>query len=128
MAGFRLIFIFGLFFLFSFEVLSESSKPRWEELKPQQQKILEPLAENWNAMESARKKKWLGIAKRYPKMNPQEQQRIQSQMQNWNSLTSEQRKQVRERYKKMEQLPAQKRQEIKQRWYEYEQLPEVSNH
>lgn len=123
MVGFRLIIIFGLFFLFSFEALSESSKPLWKELKPQQQKILEPLSQSWNVMDSTRKKKWLGIAKRYPKMNPQEQRRIQSQMQGWNSLTSEQRKLARKRYKKMEQLPVQKRKEIKQRWYEYEQLP-----
>ena len=124
MAGYRLI-IFGLLFLLSFDALCESelSKPRWSELKPQQQKILEPLAQSWNAMDTARKKKWLGVAKRYPKMTPQEQQRIQSQMQNWNSLTTEQRQQARERYKKMEQLPAQKRKEIKQRWYEYEHLP-----
>jgi hypothetical protein len=124
MAGYRLI-IFGLLFLLSVDALCESefSKPRWSELKPQQQKILEPLAGSWDTMDSTRKKKWLGVAKRYPKMTAQEQQRIQSQMQNWNSLTSEQRRQARERYKKMEQLPAQKRQEIKQRWYEYEQLP-----
>jgi hypothetical protein len=124
MAKFRLVIIFGLFFLFSLDALSETSKPLWKELKPQQQRILEPLTESWSAMESARKKKWLGIAKRYPKMNLLEQQRIQSQMQSWNSLSSEQRKQARERYKKLEQLPVQKREEIKQRWYEYEQLPE----
>lgn len=124
MAGFRVILIFGLFFLFSFDALSESSKPLWKELKPQQQKILKPLAESWDVMDSTRKKKWLGIAKRYPKMSAQEQQRIQSQMQGWNSLTTEQRKLVRKRYQKMEQLPAQKRKQIKQRWYEYEQLPE----
>lgn len=121
MAGYRLI-IFGLLFLFSVDALCESRTLRWDELTPQQQKILQPLAQNWDAIDSTRKKKWLGVAKRYPKMTPQEQQRIQSQMQNWNSLTSEQRQQARERFKRMEQLPAQKRQEIKQRWYEYEQL------
>lgn len=124
MAKFRLVIIFGLFSLFSLDALSETSKPLWKELKPQQQRILEPLAQSWGAMGSARKKKWLGIAKRYPKMNFLKQQRIQSQMQSWNSLTSEQRKQARERYKKLERLPVQKREEIKQRWYEYEQLPE----
>ena len=60
----------------------------WKKLKLSQQKILEPLAESWDAMESERKKKWLGVAKRYPKMSFQEQQRIQSPMQNWNALTT----------------------------------------
>lgn len=126
MVGFKLIFIFGFFLFFSFDVFAESNKPKWKDLNPQQQEILGPLAESWDQMESARKKKWLGIAKRYPKMTLQEQQRIQSQMLSWHALTAEQRIQARERFKKIEQLPAEKRKEIKQRWYEYEQLPEGS--
>lgn len=124
MAEFRLAFLCGFFLFFSFDVFADPGKLQWKDLKLQQQKILEPLAEDWDAMEPARKKKWLGIVKRYPKMSLQEQQRIQSQMQSWHALTAEQRKQARERFKIMEQLPAEKRQEIKQRWYEYEQLPE----
>ncbi|WP_242447101.1 DUF3106 domain-containing protein [Nitrosomonas supralitoralis] len=86
----------------------------------QQQEILGPLADEWNVMKLPKKKKWLGVAKRYPKMTTHEQQRIQSQMRSWHALTSKQRQQAREVYKKMEQLPAQKRQEIKQRWYNNE--------
>ncbi|MBX3615819.1 DUF3106 domain-containing protein [Nitrosomonas sp.] len=126
MAGYRLIALCGLCLFLSFEAVAESGRLRWKELTDQQQRILEPLAEFWDGMEFARKKKWLSIAKRYPNMSPLEQQRIQSQMQGWYSLTAEQRKQARERFKKMEQLPPQKRQEIKQRWYEYEQLPSNS--
>ena len=126
MARYRLITFFSLFLFFSFEAFAESGKPRWKDLTLEQQKILEPLGELWDGMELARKKKWLGVAKRYPKMNPIEQQRVQSQMQSWQSLTAEQRKQARERFKKLEQLPVQKRQEIKQRWYEHEQLPHDS--
>lgn len=122
MVGFRLIVAFWGFFILSWEVLAESSKPLWKELGPQQQRILKPLADNWNAMELTRKKEWQGIARRYPKMTLQEQGRIQLQMKSWELLTSKQRKQARERFKKMEQLPAQKRDDIKQRWYEYEQL------
>lgn len=124
MVGYRLIVVFWLLLLFSWEAFAETGRPRWKELKPEQQKILEPLTEYWDIMAPAKKKKWLAIAKRYPNMSLQEQQRIQSKMQSWHVLTSEQRKQARERYRKLEQLPAHKRQEIKQRWYEYEQLPE----
>ena len=115
---------FWLCFLFPAYVSAESRQPSWAELKPQQREVLAPLAQNWNDIESARKKKWLGIAARYAKMTPVEQQRVQSQMRDWNSLTPEQRKQARERYKKIEKLPTDKRQEIKQKWSEYEQLPE----
>ncbi len=75
-------------------------------------------------MDAARKKKWLGIAKRYPNMTSLEQQRIQSQMRDWASLTPDQRQQVREKYKNIKQLPPEKHYAIKHKWREYEQLRE----
>ena len=48
-------------------------------------------------MDPAKKKKWLGIAKRYPGMTPEEQHRTQLQMRDWYSLTPEQRELVREK-------------------------------
>lgn len=75
-------------------------------------------------MDPVKKKKWLGIAKRYPKMKPSEQQRMQLQMHDWYSLTPEQRELVREKYKTIKKLPPDKRHEIKRKWREYEQVPE----
>ena len=48
----------------------EAGQPAWEELKPQQKEALAPLAQEWNGMDPAKKKKWLGIAQRYPHMTP----------------------------------------------------------
>jgi hypothetical protein len=48
-------------------------------------------------------------------------------MRSWNELTSEQRKQARERYKKIKKLPADKRQEVKQKWRKPDELPENNN-
>ena len=64
-------------------------------------------------MDSAKKKKWLGIAKRYSGMTPAEQHRAQLQMRDWFSLTPEQRELVREKYKTIKKLPPEKRHEIK---------------
>jgi cell shape-determining protein MreC len=75
-------------------------------------------------MDSARRKKWLGIATRYPSMTSLEQQRIQSQMRDWAALTPDQRKQVRDKYKNIKQLPPEKHEKIKHKWREYEQLRE----
>jgi hypothetical protein len=75
-------------------------------------------------MDSAKKKKWLGIAQRYSGMTPAEQHRAQLQMRDWFSLTPEQRELVREKYKTIKKLPPEKRHEIKQKWREYEQASE----
>ncbi|MBI4741585.1 MAG: DUF3106 domain-containing protein [Betaproteobacteria bacterium] len=103
-------------------------QPRWVALSAQQKTVLAPLAADWDAMESYRRKKWLGIAQRFPTMSGEEQLRVQAQMQEWAKLTPEQRRQAREKYQSMSQLPTEKqqelKQELKQKWEEYSNLPE----
>ena len=101
---------------------------KWVELSTQQKAVLAPLAADWDAMESYRRKKWIGIAQRFPLMTGDEQLRIQGQMQEWTQLTPEQRQHAREKYQTMSQLPTEKKQELKQelkqKWEEYSNLPE----
>lgn len=74
-------------------------------------------------MEGVRKKKWLGIADRYPGMKPDEQQRTQDRMHEWAALTPEQRAKVRDSYKDFNQLPPEQKQVVKQKWEAYSSLP-----
>jgi hypothetical protein len=115
---------FWLCFPLSTLASTESSQPSWEQLKPQQREVLAPLAQEWNNMDAIKRKKWLGIAKRYPGMTPSDQHRTQLQMRDWYSLTPEQREIVREKYKTIKKLPPDKRHEIKQKWREYGQKHE----
>jgi len=101
----------------------QKSKPAWAELTAGQQQVLDPLKHDWDALSTARKKTWVGIANRYPSMTPQEQQRVQTRMQKWAKLTPEQRHAARERYKSMGKLPPEKRETLTQRWAEYQALP-----
>ena len=96
----------------------------WSELSPAQQQILYPLSADWDNMEAARKRKWLGIAKRYPAMKPAEQTNVQRRMQDWAQLTPQQRETARERYKKLEKLPPEKKSSLQEKWEQYQQLPE----
>src|SRR5476649_1464402 len=75
--------------------------PKWVQLNSEQQKILAPLANDWDGagFTDFRRKKWMGIAKRYPSMNPEEQQKLQTRMREWASLTQEQRRRARETFK-----------------------------
>lgn len=74
-------------------------------------------------MENIRKKKWLGIADRYPAMKQDEQQRMQDRMREWANLSPEQRSKVRSTYKDFNQLPPEQKQVVKQKWEAYSNLP-----
>lgn len=105
-------------------VVPELGQPAWAALSPEQKQILAPLARDWDKMEAYRKKKWLGIAKRYPTMKPEEQARIQRRIHDWASLTPEQRTQARVRYKNLKTAPPERKEAIRQKWEEYKDLPD----
>ncbi|HUY02144.1 MAG TPA: DUF3106 domain-containing protein [Rhodocyclaceae bacterium] len=100
-------------------------QPEWMELSPQQREILAPLSVEWDQFAFYRRKKWLGVARRYPSLSPHEQQRLQRRMQAWVKLTPEQRERAREQYKNLKKAPPGQRLAIKQKWQEYEELPEA---
>ena len=64
-------------------VIGTPPQPGWSLLSAQQKTILAPLAGEWDRMENIRRKKWLGIAERYPAMKPDEQRRVQERMREW---------------------------------------------
>jgi len=79
-------------------------KPLWRDLTPPQQLALAPLQPEWDAMDGARKKKWLELSRRFGSMNPTEQGRVHERMRQWMRLTPEQRKLARENYNKARKL------------------------
>lgn len=99
-------------------------QPNWSELTPQQQEILKPLAGEWNSLEAGRRKKWVGIAQRYPSMNAEEKNRVQQNMLEWVRLTPAQRKQARENFRKnLHNAPPEQQQAVLQKWQSYRELP-----
>jgi len=81
----------------------------WQELTPQEQHILAPLASEWNALPKKRQNNYISIANRYPSLTPLKQQRFQEQIVKWAKLTPAQRQQAREKRKELNQLPPEKR-------------------
>ena len=96
-------------------------KPLWKELTRPQHAALEPLATEWDAMDGARKVKWLEIANRYSPMKPDEQQRVHERMRDWLKLTPEERRLARENYTLTKQLG---KSDKSAQWQQYQQLPE----
>lgn len=111
------------------DVLSPSAiatpaQPQWSELTVEQKTILAPLSYDWDGMDYARQKKWLGITRRFYNMTAEEQRRVQVQMQDWGKLTPEQRQLARENFMTANKLPVEKKQELRLKWREYSSLPD----
>jgi len=98
--------------------------PQWASLTADQQQALAPLAGEWKTFSREEKRKWMGIAKRYPAMTPAGQKRVQARMQKWAKLTPEQRWQAREQYRSIGKLaPDHNREELRRQWAAYQALP-----
>ena len=97
----------------------KKSDGTWENLKPTQQKILEPLESDWDYMLPESRKKWILIANLYPKMSAQDQARLQSRMTSWSNLSQRDRRIARENYLSSLKFPAEKKAEA---WSAYQKL------
>jgi hypothetical protein len=86
----------------------------WQELTPQQQQILAPLASDWNLLSKKQQNTFIGIAKRYPQLTQLQQQRLQERMVKWSKLTPAQRQHARDKFQSVKQLPPEKREAEKQ--------------
>lgn len=104
-------------------IIGTPPQPAWTQLNSQQKDVLAPLAKGWDTFENIHKKKWLGIAARYPNMKPDEQQRMHERMREWANLTPDQRAKVRTSYKDFNQLPPDQKQAVKQKWDAFTNLP-----
>jgi len=94
-------------------------KPLWRDLTRAQQLALSPLQAEWDAMDGARKRKWLEMSRRFASMNPDEQGRVHERMRQWVRLTPEERNLARENYTKVRKLaPGEKA----ATWESYKQL------
>lgn len=99
-------------------------QPDWQELSPQQKQILGPLSDEWNSMDDARRRKWLGIAARYPHLSKEEQGRIQGQMDEWARLSPQQKQVIRAKYRAWLRASPEARAAMREQWEKYQELPE----
>jgi len=105
-------------------ILPPLPQPSWTQLNAEQQRVLAPLATQWDKMDGFQRKKWLGIVKRYPSLSVEEQTRLQRRMTDWAKLTPDERKRARDRYKLLQKDAPEKKEAVKLKWQEYKELPE----
>ncbi len=113
------VLFFSLGLLFSGAAVAQ----KWQDLKPDEQKVLAPLQADWSSLTDLRKRKWREIAAKYPAMPPDQQKKLQDRMVGWAKLTPDERRKAREQYSALKNLPPEKRAAVPQKWDEYQNLP-----
>jgi hypothetical protein len=102
-------------------VAPNAGGPTWQSLTREQQSALAPLQSEWNGIDSARKSKWIDIARRYPQLPVDEQQRLHARMSDWARLSPSERARARLNYQETKQIAPQDR---AAQWQAYQALPE----
>jgi hypothetical protein len=70
---------------------------------------LAPLEEDWSSLTTARKKKWVDVANRYPSMTDNEKTTLQSRMSEWAGLSTSERQRARDNYLRTLNISAEKK-------------------
>lgn len=101
--------------------ITNTSRPAWHSLSPDQRKALGPLERDWSSIDAARKTKWLEVAARFPAMPAADQQRVQERMAEWARMTPNERGRARLSFQESKQFSPEQKQA---RWEAYQALPD----
>ena len=104
---------------------AEATRFIWSELSAAQRQVLSPLESDWANFGLDQRRRWIGLADRYPKMSPAEQKRVQDRMQDWAKLTPQQREAARARYRALSKLSPDQRREIVRQWTESQEAQQA---
>ena len=101
--------------------LAAANDPRtpqtsWSSLSPEQQRILGPVASDWDRMPGFQQQRLMSAAKQYPSLQPIQKERFEQRIRDWSSMTPEQRRAARETFQGMRKLPPEKQHELRERW------------
>lgn len=97
----------------------------WTQLSSQQQKVLKPLAKEWDTLRAWQRAKMLDIARDFPKMDEAKQRLVQERLTNWSRMTPYEREQARKHHQQFKNLPPEKQAAVKKQWEAYEKLSEA---
>lgn len=90
----------------------------WYRLSPDEQRILAPVAPEWDRLPGYQQERLKGAVRHYPSWRPIQKERFEQRIRDWASMTPEQRREARETFKGLRQLPPDKQHELRERWLE----------
>lgn len=114
------LLILALFFCGA--VMAEDANVSWAQLNNTQQKVLSPLAAEWDTLRPWQREKMLDIARDYPKMDASKQALVQKRLTNWSRMTPYERENARKKHQQFQTLPQDKKDELRKKWMEYQKF------
>lgn len=93
--------------------------PDWDSLDTDEQKVLEPLQPQWDAISVPQKRRWILIADSFDDFSADEQTRIIEHMKDWAKLSLHEQRQARLNYSNINSLTPEHKREL---WEEYQAL------
>ncbi len=93
----------------------------WSGLSPDQQRILGPVAPDWERMPGYQQQRLMSAARQYPSLQPVQRERFEQRLRDWTSMTPDQRKAARETFQGLRKLPPEKQHELRERWLDRHQ-------
>jgi hypothetical protein len=106
-----------LLILFAYPMVANAQS--WSVLNEDQRLVLAPLEEDWSSLTTARQKKWVEVANRYPSMSDTDKSTLQSRMSEWAGLSTKQRQRARDNYLRILNISPEKKAAA---WESYQQL------
>lgn len=99
----------------------------WSLLRDDEQKILRPLADKWEAMDTIQQEKWRAIAKKYPSFSPRKQQKIQRRMTRWAGVAQDQRAVARQKFQAYKKKKPEEQERVRSAWQSQQREKKQNN-
>jgi hypothetical protein len=107
---------------------AERIKPTpWSQLRPEEQRILGPIADRWASMPGLQQQRLISSARKYPSLQPIQKERFDARLRSWAEMSPEQRREARETYQGLRRLPPAQQHELRERWLQRHQQGEESS-
>jgi hypothetical protein len=96
----------------------DPNKPQtpWSRLSPDEQRILAPIAQDWQHLPGFQQERLISSARKYPNMQPIQKERYEQRIRDWAAMTPEQRREARETFQGLRKLPPERQHELRERW------------
>ena len=88
----------------------------WSRLSPEVQRVLGPVAPDWDRLPGFQQQRLIASARRYPSLQPIQKERFEQRIREWAAMTPEQRRAARETFQGLRKLPPEKQYELRERW------------
>ena len=103
------------------QAVKSATKPTWQELTPEQQEALRPLAQLWSQLREPHKRKWIALSRNFSQRSDEEKLVLQGRMKEWAALTPQQRTFARLNYANVQAMSIDER---RAKWQAYQALPQ----